>query len=207
MEILSNPILSQMSTGPDKNIWSILPETNVFLTWILFFKFTHFFVEFCRDRRLRAFVKILAKNLFSHPCLGQNLSSTPGRNAVTLISFDYFGEQIWNSVTIPFSTFTAFLHYCIFSRSGVGLQFWWWAQLWVWCRRWACVHKVRCPCWICKTALIAIYCRSFDEDANRHGVAYARYSMVEHTHCPSAVHYVGDKIFSAEAIETISPKP
>ena len=135
------------------------------------------------------------------------LESEVWRNAVTLISFDYFGEQIWNSVTIPFSTFSAFLHYCIFSRSGVGLQFWWWAQLWVWCRRWACVHKVRCPCWICKTALIVIYCRSFDEDANRHGAAYARYSMVEHTHCPSAVHYVGDKIFSAEAIETISPKP
>ena len=40
-------------------------------------KFTHFFVEFCRDRRLRAFVKILARSLFSFPCLSQNLSNSP----------------------------------------------------------------------------------------------------------------------------------
>ena len=39
--------------------------------------FTHFFVEFCRDRRLRAFSKILARSLFSFPCLSQILSSTP----------------------------------------------------------------------------------------------------------------------------------
>merc|ERR1712150_380980 len=59
-------ILSQnLSTGPDK-------------TYDLFFlKLTYFFVELCRDRRLRPFVKILAKSLFSYPCLGQNLSSTP----------------------------------------------------------------------------------------------------------------------------------
>ena len=40
--------------------------------------FTHFLVESCRDRRLRAFSKILARSLFSFPCLSQILSSTPG---------------------------------------------------------------------------------------------------------------------------------
>ena len=41
-----------------------------------------FFVEFCRDRRLRAFSKIskiLASSFFSFPCLSQILSSTPVR--------------------------------------------------------------------------------------------------------------------------------
>ena len=47
-------------------------ETDIVST-----RFMHYFVEFCRDRRLRAFVKILANSLFSYPCLGQNLSSTP----------------------------------------------------------------------------------------------------------------------------------
>ena len=45
-----------------------------------FWGFTHFFVEFCRDRRLRAFYKIfkiLASSLFSLPCLSQILSNTP----------------------------------------------------------------------------------------------------------------------------------
>ena len=45
--------------------------------------FTHFFVEFCRDRRLRAFsknFKILASSLFSFPCLSQILSTTPAQN-------------------------------------------------------------------------------------------------------------------------------
>ena len=45
----------------------------------------HYFVEFCRDRRLRTFVKILAKSLFSYPCLGQNLSSTPGSTVVLVL--------------------------------------------------------------------------------------------------------------------------
>jgi len=76
---LSNPILSQnLSTGPDKTYDLFFLKLRFFCrTWIFFLKFTHFFVEFCRDRRLRAFVKILAKSLFSYPCLGQNLSSTP----------------------------------------------------------------------------------------------------------------------------------
>ena len=79
MEILFNPILSQnLSTGPDKTYDLFFLKLRFFCrTWIFFLKFTHFFVEFCRDRRLRAFVKILAKSLFSYPCLGQNLSSTP----------------------------------------------------------------------------------------------------------------------------------
>ena len=45
-----------------------------------FLTFTHFFVEFWRDRRLRVFSKIskiLASSLFSFPCLSQILSSTP----------------------------------------------------------------------------------------------------------------------------------
>ena len=76
---LSNPILSQnLSIGPDKTYDLFFLKLRFFCrTWIFFLKFTHFFVEFCRDRRLRAFVKILAKSLFSYPCLGQNLSSTP----------------------------------------------------------------------------------------------------------------------------------
>ena len=47
---------------------------------MFFLKFTHFFVKFCRDRRLRAFYKIfkiLASSLFSFPCLSQILSSSP----------------------------------------------------------------------------------------------------------------------------------
>ena len=42
--------------------------------------FRTFIVEFCRDRRLRAFfkkIKILASSPFSFPCLSQILSSTP----------------------------------------------------------------------------------------------------------------------------------
>ena len=45
-----------------------------------FLTFTHFFVEFCRDRHSRTFPKIskiLASSLFSFPCLSQILSSTP----------------------------------------------------------------------------------------------------------------------------------
>ena len=45
--------------------------------------FCTFIVEFCRDRRLRAFsknFKILASSLFSFPCLSQILSSSPGTN-------------------------------------------------------------------------------------------------------------------------------
>ena len=54
--------------------------TNVyaFLCWTFSHKFTHNFVEFCRDRRLRAFVKILSWRLSSNPILSPNLSSTPG---------------------------------------------------------------------------------------------------------------------------------
>ena len=42
--------------------------------------FRTFIVEFCRDRRIRAFskkFKILASSLFSFPCLSQILSTTP----------------------------------------------------------------------------------------------------------------------------------
>ena len=45
--------------------------------------FRTFIVEFCRDRRLRAFpkiLKILASSLFSFPCLGQILNTTPAQN-------------------------------------------------------------------------------------------------------------------------------
>ena len=45
--------------------------------------FTHFFVKFCLDRRLRAFsknFKILVSSLFSFPCLSQILSTTPAQN-------------------------------------------------------------------------------------------------------------------------------
>jgi len=44
---------------------------------LVFLTFTHFFVEFCRDRRIRASSKILARSLFSFPCFSQILSSTP----------------------------------------------------------------------------------------------------------------------------------
>ena len=58
---------------------SILPQTNFFVKSGPFpSNFTHFFAKFCRKRRLRAFFKILAETPFSFPCLGQNLSSTPG---------------------------------------------------------------------------------------------------------------------------------
>ena len=67
---------------------SLLPEierkTSISVKHMQVFEylttFTHFFVEFCRDRRLRAFSKIskiLASSLFSFPCLSQILSSTP----------------------------------------------------------------------------------------------------------------------------------
>ena len=57
--------------------------TNFFCrTTDSFDEFTHFFVDFCRDRRLRVsskIFKILASRLFSSPCLSQILSSTPAR--------------------------------------------------------------------------------------------------------------------------------
>ena len=72
---------------------SLLPEierkTSISVKHMQVFEylttFTHFFVEFCRDRRLRAFSKIskiLASSLFSFPCLSQILSSTPGLRSI-----------------------------------------------------------------------------------------------------------------------------
>ena len=43
----------------------------------IFWGFTHFLVEFCRDRRLRTFVKILSWRLSSNPILGL-VQSYPG---------------------------------------------------------------------------------------------------------------------------------
>ena len=75
---------------------SLLPEierkTSISVKHMQVFEylttFTHFFVEFCRDRRLRAFSKIskiLASSLFSFPCLSQILSSTPGGTGAFII--------------------------------------------------------------------------------------------------------------------------
>ena len=49
----------------------------------IFWGFTHFLVEFCRDRRLRTFVKILSWRLSSNPILGRNLSNTPGLRKIS----------------------------------------------------------------------------------------------------------------------------
>ena len=38
----------------------VATDVYAFLCWTFSHKFTHNFVEFCRDRRLRAFVKILS---------------------------------------------------------------------------------------------------------------------------------------------------
>ena len=56
----------------------VATDIYAFLCWTFSHKFTHNFVEFCRDRRLRAFVKILSWRLSSNPILSPNLSSTPG---------------------------------------------------------------------------------------------------------------------------------
>ena len=55
----------------------VATDIYAFLCWTFSHKFTHNFVEFCRDRRLRAFVKILSWRLSSNPILSPNLSSTP----------------------------------------------------------------------------------------------------------------------------------
>ena len=53
-----------------------IPTTNL-LFFVKFRYFSHIFVEFCRGRCFCAFSKILARSLFSFPCLSQILSSTP----------------------------------------------------------------------------------------------------------------------------------
>ena len=49
----------------------------------VFWGFTHFLIEFCRDRRCLTFVKILSWRLSSNPILGRNLSNTPGLRKIS----------------------------------------------------------------------------------------------------------------------------
>ena len=46
-------------------LWALVKGTNVqflFVHLTFFHRFTHYFVEFCRDRRLRTFLKVVQKN-------------------------------------------------------------------------------------------------------------------------------------------------
>ena len=65
---------------------------------LIFWGFTHFLVEFCRDRRLRTLVKILSWRLSSNPILGRNLSSTPGTMPwITIIN--WFNNNAYHNLT------------------------------------------------------------------------------------------------------------
>ena len=84
-QVILNIGWQKMKLAVDLSVWTIYCMKHIFVlkltffcqTWIFFFKFTHFFVEFCRDRRLRTFVKILSWRLSSNPILGL-VQSYPG---------------------------------------------------------------------------------------------------------------------------------
>ena len=92
-------------------ILSSFVTTHVYalLYWAFSHRFTHNLVAFCRKRRLRAFVNILAGSLFflvgrlfSFPCLSQILSSTPVIIIDLLISGSVTLEwrSTWSPMTI-----------------------------------------------------------------------------------------------------------
>ena len=83
---LSNPILSQnLSIGPDKTYDLFFLKLRLFCrTWIFSLNLRTFLSNYVATDVYALLLKSLPIVFFSYPCLGQNLSSTPGVPILTV---------------------------------------------------------------------------------------------------------------------------